>query len=785
MIKILAIDDNNDNLISLKAILKDIFTDAAVFTALTGPEGIKLAAAEDPGVILLDIVMPGMDGFEVCRRIKEDPILSEIPVIFLTSLKETKENRLQALEIGVEAFLSKPIDETELTAQIRAMLKIKSANELKRNEKERLAKLVAERTLKLEQSQIVTLNILNDLKAENEARKQSEEFLRVSEERYRSLFSEMLNGFALHEIIYDKKGKPCDYRFQEVNPAFEKMTGLIGTEICGKTVLTIMPETEAYWIDLYGKVATSSESIRFENYAQLLGKYFEVVAYSPQKDKFATIFTDITERKHAKEDLIIAKEKAEESEAMLKFAQQSAGAGLWDWNMQTNLLKWSPELFGLFGFSPENDQASFENWDKCLHPDDKEAAYSKMNDSIKKHTQLNNEYRVVHPDGKVVWINAIGKTNYDVDGTPTRMAGICINITERKLVEIEFQKRESLLNKVFDVIPIGLWIADKNGKLLRGNPAGVKIWGAEPTVPMEEYGVFKGRRLPSRQEIAPDDWSLAHTINEGVTITDELLEIDAFDGQKKIILNYSAPVLDNDGNLLAAIVINSDITERKLAEDKIKNIKQSLEKLNKRNYEIRENERSLISTEIHDNIGQSLFALKFDLVRLLSDNGSDSVQAKKLKGMIELIDTISKDIQRISSELRPPMLDDLGLHQTMEWYIGEFKKRTGINCIVKFEDVQFPDKKKDLVMFRLLQESLTNVLRHANAKNVSINLYRADGSIILEIIDDGTGVPKKKIDSYQSLGFIGMRERIRQFDGIMDISSTPNKGTKMCFTISL
>jgi len=88
-------------------------------------------------------------------------------------------------------------------------------------------------------------------------------------------------------------------------------------------------------------------------------------------------------------------------------------------------------------------------------------------------------------------------------------------------------------------------------------------------------------------------------------------------------------------------------------------------------------------------------------------------------------------------------------------------------------------------MFRLLQESLTNVLRHANAKNVSINLYRADGSIILEVIDDGTGVPKKKIDSYQSLGFIGMRERIRQFDGIMDISSTPNKGTKMCFTISL
>ena len=140
---------------------------------------------------------------------------------------------------------------------------------------------------------------------------------------------------------------------------------------------------------------------------------------------------------------------------------------------------------------------------------------------------------------------------------------------ELKVAEDELKKRESLLNKIFEVIPIGLWFADRNGRLLRGNPAGVRIWGAEPTVSIGEYGVFKARRLPSGQEIAPEDWALAHTITKGLTVKDELLEIDAFDGHKRTILNYSAPVMDDEGELLGAIVVNNDITDlRRLEEDR-------------------------------------------------------------------------------------------------------------------------------------------------------------------------------------------------------------------------
>jgi len=127
-LKFLANDDNPDNLIIIKALIREAFPDDLVLTALSGPKGLALATTEDPDVILLDIVMPGMDGFEVCRKLKEDKDLRDIPVVFVTAIKGDKEHRILALECGAEAFLVKPIDETELTAQIRAMVKIKTAN---------------------------------------------------------------------------------------------------------------------------------------------------------------------------------------------------------------------------------------------------------------------------------------------------------------------------------------------------------------------------------------------------------------------------------------------------------------------------------------------------------------------------------------------------------------------------------------------------------------------------------------------------------------------------------
>jgi PAS domain S-box-containing protein len=140
-------------------------------------------------------------------------------------------------------------------------------------------------------------------------RKQEEEKLRVSEEKFRLLFQNLNVGFALHEIILNTEGEPCDYRFLEVNPAFEMLTGLKEIELIGKTSKDVLPNSEPYWIEIYGEVALTSKQISFENYSRELKKYYQVSAYSPEPGKFATIFLDITERKQAEEKLQIAHDR--------------------------------------------------------------------------------------------------------------------------------------------------------------------------------------------------------------------------------------------------------------------------------------------------------------------------------------------------------------------------------------------------------------------------------------------------------------------------------------------
>ena len=198
MIKILAIDDNNDNLIVLEALLSDAFPDSKVFTALSGMEGIKKAIAERPNVILLDLKMPGMDGYETCKLLKKHSSTMSIPVIILTAAHVGSVERTRALETGAEAFLSKPVDRAEIIAQLTAMIRIKQAEISTRVENLRLEELVEERTrdlrkeleerrlteIKLQKSydevmmsRLAVLNLLEDVKSEMESRKHAEEEL--------------------------------------------------------------------------------------------------------------------------------------------------------------------------------------------------------------------------------------------------------------------------------------------------------------------------------------------------------------------------------------------------------------------------------------------------------------------------------------------------------------------------------------------------------------------------------------------------------------------------------
>lgn len=190
--------------------------------------------------------------------------------------------------------------------------------------------------------------------------------------------------------------------------------------------------------------------------------------------------------------------------------------------------------------------------------------------SIPKNRARIIEAQQYKKDGSATWVEMNVSFIRDKNGNPIGFQGITRDITDRKKAEEELLDRERRLQQIFDILPIGLWFADENGKLIMGNPAGVKIWGAEPTVGIEEYGVFKARKLPENIEIKGEEWALAKTVKDGVIIENELLEIDAFDGKKKVIINYTAPILDDENKVTGAIVINQEVTEKYKYEEELK-----------------------------------------------------------------------------------------------------------------------------------------------------------------------------------------------------------------------
>jgi len=233
--------------------------------------------------------------------------------------------------------------------------------------------------------------------------------------------------------------------------------------------------------------------------------------------------------------------------------------------------------------------------------------------------------------------------------------------------------------------------------------------------------------------------------------------------------------------------LKHEIIERELTEEELKNSREQLRDLSTHLQTVREEERRHIAREIHDELGKAMTVLKMDLSWLENKlpKGKKSL-FEKTNSMSELINETIQTLQRISAKLRPSLLDDLGLTAAIEWQIEEFKKLTGIKCKVNLslEDIIL---KQDLAtaIFRIFQETLTNIARHANATKVKVSLQKKDGNLELEIKDNGKGITEKQISDPKSFGLIGIRERIYHWRGEIKITGTKDKGTTVSVNIPL
>jgi PAS domain S-box-containing protein len=283
------------------------------------------------------------------------------------------------------------------------------------------------------------LAYLEDLTAKYEA-----------EQNYQMLFSQMIGGFAQHEIICDDTGTPVDYRFLQVNPAFERITGLQASDIIGKTAREVLPELENHWIEVYGKVALTGEPSFFESRAKELDKYFQVTAFQPAPEQFACIFTDITERKRSEKAL-----KQSEEKFRALFASNPNGIALVETSSQ-RFLKANKSFLDMLGYG-EEELCRLTVRD-LTHPDD----WEREIDQTQKHLGTKGSVfgitkRYLRKDGEIIWVRVTGDAIKLGETEPLLDIANVEDVTESLLAEEELRKQRQRLSGIIEGANVGTW----------------------------------------------------------------------------------------------------------------------------------------------------------------------------------------------------------------------------------------------------------------------------------------------------------------------------------------
>jgi len=389
-------------------------------------------------------------------------------------------------------------------------------------------------------------------------------------------------------------------------------------------------------------------------------------------------------------------------------------------------------------------------------------------------------YEVKIRSGERSFLNVIIKGTISENGKQCFLTAT--DITERKHTEEMLRESEDSLNEAQRIAKIGSWEWDMiSGKV---------NWSNEMFQVFDiDRDNFDGDPSSILKVIHPDDIerfsdSMKDNLLKGNSPT-LIYRVIHRDGSVHTIQAEGRNYFNDAGIPIRNIGTAQDITERKKAEEDRKLINKMNEELLKHMTDIRENERALISREIHDQLGQAMTALKLDLNWLQQNASSNAEVKQKLDGMVDIINTTIKDVQRISSELRPGILDDLGLAAAIEWYCEEFENRTGLMVDLNLDEVQIQDEKASLALFRVMQESLTNVIRHAQAKSIKVSLHEINEHVVLDIEDDGIGISIDKLKSIHSLGLLGMHDRIKQVGGTLDILFGYENGTKLRICVPL
>jgi PAS domain S-box-containing protein len=483
---------------------------------------------------------------------------------------------------------------------------------------------------------------------------------------------------------------------------------------------------------------------------------------------------DVTQR-------VRAESAVRKSERVLREAEELGHTGSWEHDLLSHEIYSTPENLRLFFGDDRSKGARFEDYAEAVHPDDRAYLQARHEELLQEGGPRDIEFRVVWPDGSVHTLVGQATVVCDPSGRSVRLYGTNVDVTDRKRVEDAMRRSQQLLNLVLETLPVGVAVTDQSGNIVLSNAASRRIWGETMIYSGDERWVRSvGYGHDSGERLAPAQWPSVRALRDGQITLNELINIDAFDGRRKTIQASAAPIHDAEKLIVGAVIVMDEVTERVRTEEALRESADRLQHLSRRLLAVQEEERRHLSRELHDEFGQLLASITMHMQAAKSSAGSAA--QSNLDESIALIQRAGAQVRSLALELRPMLLETAGLGGTLRWLADQYQQRTGIITQVAGH---VPDVfgESAIACFRIVQEALTNVVRHARAKHVWIELSQGEGHLELVVRDDGEGfdVPRtlERAASGGNLGLIGMRERVEILGGRLEINSQPGHGTRI------
>lgn len=516
---------------------------------------------------------------------------------------------------------------------------------------------------------------------------------------------------------------------------------------------------------------------------------------------------DISERKRSEAALFA-------SESRFRLAMEAISGVVYDWDRNTGLIDWSSGLSRIFGVCGLDSETGRRWWYENIHPDDLSAIRPEVVRNLTTRCdRYQLEYRMRHSAGYWIHISDCAHIVRDPADRIVRIVGSLTDVSARKHAEEELRRfndsleelvaqrtaeaetrsravleSERFARSTIDALGSSVCVLDDTGHIIAVN----KAWrlfaldnGGQSEQVCEGADYLASCDAASRAA-DPVAARVAAAIREFIAgrRQDFSIEYECHSPERRRWFAMKLSCFPG-ADPLRLVVIHDEITERKLAAEEQLESAKRLQRLAAHLETVREEQSATIAREVHDELGGTLTMVKLGLTIVANGVEASTPLQDSLRSILDQIDAALLTIKRISADLRPATLDTLGLVATIKWYVARYSKMTGIATNLQLPEYVCLSRNRSTAIFRIVQEALTNVAKHAGASTVCVAISKTRGKLIIEISDNGIGITKSNCIKPDSFGLIGMHERARFLGGELSITGMPNTGTRLSMRIPL